>query len=73
MGTGSSCSRKKKLEDMTLWGRENSYGVCGGAGRRGGKTGTRFQLSVKKGFQTDRTNPERKEHRESQLPFLEGS
>lgn len=65
MGTGFSCSGKKKLEGMTLWGRENCYGVCGGVGRRGGKTGTRFQLSVKKGFQIGRTNPERKEHRES--------
>lgn len=63
---------REELEDMTLWGRENSYGVCGGAGNRGGKTGTRFQLSVKKGFQTGRTNPKRKEHCESQLPFLDG-
>lgn len=33
---------------------------------------TRFWLTVKKGFQTARTNPERKVCCRSELPFLEG-
>lgn len=42
-------------------------GVGGEVGRR-----TRFWLTVKKGFQTGSTNPERKGSCRSELPLLEG-
>lgn len=59
---------------MTFWGGEQVWCVCVGDGMGwGGEVvrWTRFWLTVKKGFQTDRTNPERKDCCRSELPFLE--